>query len=191
MRTSNLLLIGLAAPLIAVAADVPPPADQIALAVLAAPQEAQAGAGVWGFDENRKLVKLREPTNEFVCFGDAPFVKGIDVNCSPKAVEYWMVRAWQLRSQGKLPSATLGPEVESGKLKQPSAPWTGHVLRGSSFDVSTGRVADYLLRWVVWVPNATPGEVGLSAKHSDDRPWLMHAGDFSAHIMIPGVTAQP
>ena len=192
MKTTILLLLsGLVVLGSTLAADVPSPSDQIALAVMGAPQESQSGAGVWGFDQSGKLVKLREATNDFVCFGDAPFLKGIGVDCAPKALEYWMVREWELRSQGKRPFDTLWPEVESGRLKKPPAQWTLHLLRGSSFDASTGRVADYKLRWVVRVPNATPGALGLSAEHSDDKPWLMNAGEPGAHIMIPGVTEQP
>ena len=191
MRTTVVLLLtGLAAPVLAMAGDVPPPADQIALAVLAAPEEWRAGAGVWGFDENRKLVNLRKATNDLVCFGDDPAKEEIRAECVPKDVEYWQLRRWQLSAQGLRAGKTLWAEVESGKLKKPPSGWTVHILAGSSFDVRTDKIADYKLRWVVIMPNATPASTGLPAEESVDTPWLMGAGTPGAHIMVPGVTEQ-
>ena len=41
--------------------------------------------------------------------------------------------------------------------------------------MSTGNIADYNLRRVVIMPNATPESTGLAAKESMDAPWLMYA----------------
>ena len=43
---------------------------------------------------------------------------------------------------------------------------------------------DSYLRWVIYVPFATPQSTGLSTKGSDGAPWLMSAGTAGAHIMI-------
>ena len=59
-----------------------------------------------------------------------------------------------------------------------------YVLSGSGFDSASGKVADAYLRWVIYVPYATPESLGLSTKASDNAPWLMYPGTAGAHIMI-------
>ncbi len=178
-------------PLGLLAAEVPSPAEQIALAVLAAPKEWQAGVGVWGFDETGELVKLREASNDLVCFGDSPTRDGIHATCVPRRMEYYHVREWPLRNKGLPVGKTLWAEVENGKLKKPTSPWTIHILEGTSFEASTGKIADYNLRWIVVMPNTTPESLGLPEAKSADKPWLMNPGRPFAHIMIPAVTEQP
>jgi hypothetical protein len=75
-------------------------------------------------------------------------------------------------------------EVEDGKVAMPKEPRTLYVLTGTSFDASTGKVEGAYLRWVLYVPFATPESTGLSTKASDSAPWLMAPGTAGAHIMI-------
>ena len=75
-------------------------------------------------------------------------------------------------------------EVAEGKLSLPREPRTLYILTGTGFDVNTGKVADAYLRWVIYVPFATPESTGLSTKASDNAPWLMFPGTPGAHIMI-------
>ena len=82
MKTSNrLLLTGLLASRLCVASDVPPPAVQIASAILAAPEELRAGAAVLGYDAQGALVKLREGKNELICLASDPSKKPLSVAC--------------------------------------------------------------------------------------------------------------
>ena len=66
----------------------------------------------------------------------------------------------------------------------PKEPRTLYVLTGSSYDAAANKVQDPYLRWVIYVPFATPESTGLSTKGSDGAPWLMGAGTAGAHIMI-------
>ena len=75
-------------------------------------------------------------------------------------------------------------EVADGKLKLPREPRSLYVLTGSSYDAASGKMNDAYLRWVIYVPYATPQSTGLSTKGSDGAPWLMGAGTAGAHIMI-------
>ena len=75
-------------------------------------------------------------------------------------------------------------EVEEGKVPMSKEPRTLYVLTGTSYDSATGKVQDSYLRWVIYVPFATPQSTGLSTKGSDGAPWLMSAGTAGAHIMI-------
>ena len=66
----------------------------------------------------------------------------------------------------------------------PREPRTLYVLTGTGFETSSGKVNDAYLRWVIYIPYATPETTGLSTKASDSAPWLMSPGTAGAHIMI-------
>ena len=62
-------------------------ADQIKMALLAAPVDARDGAHVFGFDDDGKFITLREGTNDFVVRSDNPNQEGFEIVCYPKNVE--------------------------------------------------------------------------------------------------------
>ncbi|MBX3276911.1 MAG: hypothetical protein KF868_02800 [Acidobacteria bacterium] len=167
---------------------VPPAAEQIAAAVLAAPEERRAGAAVLGYDAQGKLVTLRQGTNDIVCLADTPGDARFSVACYHKDLEPFMARGRELASQG----ITGGDrnqqhrwkEVEEGKLAMPREPRTLYVLSGKGFDAASGTVVDAALRWVIYIPFATAESTGLSTKPKQGEPWLMDAGTAGAHIMI-------
>ena len=66
----------------------------------------------------------------------------------------------------------------------PRAPRTLYVLHGSDFDTDTQEVEEPYLRWVIYVPYATPESTGLGTKGGESLPWLMGEGTAGAHIMI-------
>ena len=165
----------------------PPPEEQIAGAVMAAPEEMRAGAAVLGYDAEGKLVSLREGKNELICLASDPAKKQFNVACYHKDLEPFMARGRELTAQkvaGAKRHEMRYQEIAEGKLKIPKEPRTLYVLTGSGFDAATGKVQDAYLRWVVYVPYATPESTGLSTKPSDGAPWLMYPGTAGAHIMI-------
>ena len=169
------------------AADVPPAPVQIAASVLAAPEELREGAAVLGYDADGKLVTLRPGKNEMVCLASDPAKTAFSVACYHKDLEPFMARGRELIEQkvtGKDRVDLRLKEVESGKLPMPREPRTLYVLTGSGFDAAAGKVINPYLRWVIYVPFATPASTGLSTKSSDGAPWLMGAGTAGAHIMI-------
>lgn len=172
------------------AQDVPPPATQIAGAVLAAPEERRAGAKVLGWDAGGKFVTLREGTNEQVCVADNPKVEGFNVSCYHKDLEAFMTRGRELTAQGvtddKQRDATRWKEVDDKKLAIGKDGFLT-VLTGKSFDAATGQVAEAYTRWVVYVPYATAASTGLPVKPAPGVPWLMDPGTAGAHIMISPV----
>jgi hypothetical protein len=169
------------------AAEVPSPATQIAAAVLAAPTELREGAAVLGYNPKGELVTLREGKNEMICLASDPAKTAINVACYHKELEPYMARGRELLAQkviGQARNDLRWKEVADGKLKLPREPRTLYVLTGTSFDAASGKVADPYLRWVIYVPYATPQSTGLSTKASDGAPWLMSPGTAGAHIMI-------
>jgi hypothetical protein len=170
-----------------VAADAPTPAVQIAAAVLAAPAELREGAAVLGYNTKGELVKLREGKNESICLARDPNKTTYRVDCYHRDLEPYMARGRELLAQkvtGKARNDVRWKEVAEGKLALPREPRTLYVLTGSGYDSATGKVTDAYLRWVIYVPFATPESTGLSTKPSDNAPWLMSPGTAGAHIMI-------
>jgi hypothetical protein len=169
------------------AAEVPPPETQIAAAVLAAPAELREGAGVLGYNAKGDLVTLREGKNEMICLASDPGKKAISVACYHRELEPYMARGRELLAQkvtGQQRNDVRWKEVADGKLSLPRQPRTLYVLTGTGFDAASGKVTDAYLRWVIYVPYATPESTGLSTKASDGAPWLMSPGTAGAHIMI-------
>ena len=172
---------------IAAAADVSSVQAQIAGAVLAAPMELREGAAVLGYDAQGVQVQIRKGTNELICLATDPTKTAFNVACYHKDLEPFMARGRELLAQkvtGAKRNEVRFKEIEDGKLSMPKAPRTLYVLTGTSFDAASGKVQDPYLRWVIYVPFATPESTGLSTKASDSAPWLMSAGTAGAHIMI-------
>ena len=180
-----------------VAAPTPPPsADaQIAAAVLAAPEERRAGATVLGYDEKGALVTLRKGSNELVCLADDPHAPGFSVACYHQDLEPYMARGRELRAQGvtnqRAINQTRWKEVEAGSLKMAKEPRTLYVLTGKTYDGATATVTDQYLRWVIYVPFATPETTGLATRPVENGPWLMDPGTPGAHIMITPTRPKP
>ncbi len=176
------VFVSMAAP-----ADVPSPQVQIAGAVLAAPAELREGAAVLGYDAQGGRVQIREGKNEMVCLATDPTKTAFNVACYHKDLEPFMARGRELLAQkvtGAKRNEVRFQEIKDGKLSMPKEPRTLYVLTGTSYDAATGKVQDPYLRWVIYVPYATPESTGLSTKGSDGAPWLMGAGTAGAHIMI-------
>jgi hypothetical protein len=172
---------------LATAADVPPAPVQIAGAVLAAPAELRDGAAVLGYNAEGKLSQLRAGSNEMICLASDPAKAAFNVACYHKDLEPFMARGRELNEQkitGAKRTELRFQEIKDGKLPMPKEPRTLYVLTGKSFDPATSKVEDSYLRWVIYVPYATPQSTGLSTKGSDGAPWLMAPGTPGAHIMI-------
>jgi len=167
------------------------PADiQIKTAVLPAPEEDRMDAMVYGYDEQGKLVVLREGTNNLVCLCDDPAKEGISVSCYSKKLEPFMARGRELTAEGKNfkeKRDIRGEEIASGKIKMPEEPSMMYIFYGTdeNYDKSTGDLKDGKFRYVIYTPFATTESTGLpSNPHAPGMPWLMDPGTHRAHIMI-------
>lgn len=186
MKTNLICLTALIA-LTLTAAEVPAPDTQIAAAILAAPAELRAGAAVLGYNAKGELVTLREGKNEMICLASDPNKAAFSVACYHRELEPYMARGRELIAQkvtGQKRNDIRWKEVADGKLSLPREPRTLYVLTGTSFEAASGKVTNPYLRWVIYVPYATPESTGLSTKASDSAPWLMSPGTAGAHIMI-------
>jgi hypothetical protein len=187
MKTTGMILLAGLAALGTMRAAVAPAAEQIASAILAAPEERRAEAAVLGYSEAGKVVTLREGKNDLICLADDPKDDSFSVACYHKDLEPFMARGRELQAQGvtgKERHAQRNKEVEEGKIKMTREARLLYVLTGKGFDAASGQVTEAYLRWVVYVPFATPETTGLSTDPAPGKPWLMNAGTAGAHIMI-------
>ena len=177
------------------ASPAPPPLQQIAAAVLAAPEDRRAGAAVLGYDDAGALVTLRAGSNDLVCLADEPGDDQFSVACYHLSLEPFMKRGRELETQGVTGEARMKQrwqEADAGTLAMPKTPATLYVLSGKSWDPATGAVADGYLRFVVYTPWATQESTGLPLSPSaPGAPWIMFPGTAGAHIMINPPKIEP
>jgi len=167
------------------AVDVAPPADQIASAIQAAPKERRSAVTVLGYNAAGEVVTLRKGSNDLICLADDPREKAFSVACYHKDLEPFMARGRELAAQakGKERHEARWKEIQDGKVPMPREARMLYVLIGSGYDAAKGEVIDPYLRWVVYVPYATPESTGLTTTPGS-APWLMYPGTPGAHIMI-------
>ncbi|MEQ8926711.1 MAG: hypothetical protein RLO81_12900 [Fulvivirga sp.] len=171
-------------------AQIPIKEQQIASAVMAAPEEKRADATVMGFNDKNELVIIKLGTNELICIADDPQKEGYNSSCYHKDLEPFMARGRELKAEGKSREEIFdirAKEAESGKLKLPENPATLHVLSGANgkYDAEKGEVVGANLRYVVYIPYATPESTGLPIRPLvPGGPWIMDPGTNRAHIMI-------
>lgn len=164
-------------------------ATQITAAVLPAPEEFRATATVFGYDESRRMVLLRNGKGPLTCLAPDPAVAQFHVACYHRSLEAFMARGRSLRAAGVKGSAvdsTRYAEVKRGKLKMPAMPAALYTLTGppGSFDAVNGTVSGARPLFVIYVANATGATLGISEKPAENVPWVMSPGTPRAHIMF-------
>ena len=170
--------------------DIPDKENQIASAVMAAPEDQRAAAAVMGFNTKGELITLREGTNSLICVADDPNRDGFSVACYHLDLEPFMSRGRALRAEGKGPGEIFDireEEAKAGTLKMPEQPTTLHLLEGpgGQYDPSTGMVNGANYRYVVYIPWATAESTGLpTGPMVPGGPWIMDPGTHRAHIMV-------
>jgi len=170
--------------------EIPSAEQQIKAAVSPAPENLQDSATVLGYNQNGKLVTLREGSNELICLGDDPSQSNFHVSCYHKDLEPFMKRGRELRAQGlsrEKVDSLRREEIESGKIDLPKKPMALYSLTGSgdAFDYQTNQVVNASPLYVVYIPYATEATTGLSSNPaSKGAPWIMEPGTPWAHIMV-------
>ena len=163
----------------------------IKIAVMAAPEDKQADATVYGYSADGKFVTLRQGTNDFVCL--APDMRKTDgplqAFAYPKSLDPFMARGRELTEQGRAAErdAIREAEIKAGKLDMPQGPSSLYAYSGerAGLNPETGEIDGAKRRYVVYMPYAMAADVGLSNKPAaPGMPWLMDEGTYKAHIMI-------
>lgn len=167
-------------------AEMPSAARQIELAVLAAPVAEREACAVMGYDADGTLVTLREGSNGLICLADDPEKKKISVACYSDGLESYMQMGRDLRAAGKSNDEVFDlreDAVKTGAIKIPVNS-INNVLTGK-LNAETGELEDTYLRYVIYIPYATPETTGIPLVPSGPGgPWIMNPGTHRAHIMI-------
>lgn len=164
--------------------------DQIAMAVLAAPEASRAEAHVFGFNEKGEMITLREGSNHMIVRADDPTKEGFEVVAYPKDVEPFMKRGRELRAEGKNRGEIFDireKEMHDGSLQKPGYGATLHIYYGKegAFDSDANKLINVEYRSVIYTPMATSETTGLPLKPDvPGQPWIMFPGLYRAHIMI-------
>ena len=160
---------------------------QIRLAVQAGPPALRDSATVQGYDASGAFVTLRKGTNKLICMAPDPTREQFEVSCHQADLEPFFARGRELIAQGVTGQArnrARWDDITSGKLSMPFGA-VNSILTGSGVDSTTGEIRDPYLRWVIYVPGATPATTGLPTQPMEQGgPWLMFPGTPGAHIMI-------
>jgi hypothetical protein len=166
-------------------------AEQIAGAVLAAPESMREGAEVLGYGgaarEGDVLSMLRAGSNQLICLADDPGRDGFHAACYHKSLDPFMVLGRRLREAGADRTAVMDARyraLEDGLFRMPDRAMLYSVSSDAAPDASSGRRDGERRLVVVYVPGATGEELGLPTRPEGDTPWLMLPGTPWAHIMI-------
>ncbi len=166
--------------------EVPNVEQQIAQAVLAAPEHQREDAAIMGFDQNGELVVIREGANDFICIADDPNKEGFSVAAYHNSLEPFMARGRVLKKEGLNRQEVFDKreeEVKAGTLEMPDKA-TLFVTTGD-FNADTGEPENLYTRFVVYIPYATEASTGLPLSPvTPGAPWIMDPGTHRAHIMI-------
>lgn len=172
------------------AAEMPTTAEQIALAVQAAPLGFRDGATVFGYNASGQFVRLRAGTNNMICLADDPRRPPFHVACYHRSLEPFMARGRELRAR---PGGATDEQVDSIRLADvrarryqiPERAMLYQIFaQPDSVDVRNARVNGASSLYVVYLPYATTENTGLSTDPVRGTPWLMDPGKPWAHIMI-------
>jgi hypothetical protein len=164
--------------------------QQVAGAVLAAPDSMRSGATVLGW-KGGELVEIRKGSNELICLADDPATDRFQVACYQASLEPFMARGRELHklklSHTQVDSARSA-DIKAGRWKMPAAPTALYNLVSpkDSIDAAAGLPRGKGTRWyVVYIPYATEATSGFStAADGSGRPWLMNPGEPWAHLMV-------
>ncbi len=167
-----------------------PAAEQIAEAVLAAPEPFREGAAVLGYTAGGAFATLREgaPSNPLTCLADDPARERFHVACYDRSLEPYMSRGRELRREGVEGGETIRlrqEEARNGLLEMPSHPAALYNLFAPDSPPEPGELPPEAAQlFVIYVPGATAADLGLPAAPADGAPWLMFSGEPNAHVMI-------
>ncbi len=169
--------------------DVLPPAQQIALAVLPAPQGFREASTVLGYRPDGQLVRLRVGDNGIICLADDPKEPRFHAACYHQSLEPFMARGREIRARygnkRELTDSLRLIDIRAGRIRMPAHAVLYQIFAASdSVDAATATIRSPSYLDVVYMPGATTKSTGLTTDALRGTPWLMYPGKPWAHIMI-------
>lgn len=167
-----------------------PPAQQIALAVLAAPAGFREASTVLGYRPDGQLVRLRLGDNGIICLADDPKEPRFHVACYHQSLEPFMARGREIRrihgpNKRELTDSLRLADIRAGRIRMPARAVLYQIFAADdSVDVAAATIKSPSYLDVVYIPGATTRSTGLTTDAMRGTPWLMYPGKPWAHIMI-------
>lgn len=166
-----------------------PPAQQIALAVLPAPQGFREASTVLGYRPDGQLVRLRLGDNGIICLADDPKEPRFHVACYHESLEPFMARGREIRARygnkRELTDSLRLLDIRAGRLRMPMNAVLYQIFAESdSVNGATATIRSPSYLDVIYMPGATTKSTGLTTDALRGTPWLMYPGKPWAHIMI-------
>lgn len=166
-----------------------PPAQQIALAVLPAPQGFREASTVLGYRPDGQLVRLRLGDNGIICLADDPKEPRFHVACYHESLEPFMARGREIRARygnkRELTDSLRLIDIRAGRLRMPMNAVLYQIFAESdSVNAATATIRSPSYLDVIYMPGATTKSTGLTTDALRGTPWLMYPGKPWAHIMI-------
>ena len=161
------------------------PEEQIAQALVAAPEDKAEEARILGYATDGSVVELRPGSNDFICLASNPTSENFSSSCYHASLEPYFARGRELDTEGAPREDRYRiryEEMDAGTLPKPVMSATQYVFDGT-WD-SENNTAEGQVRWVIYIPGATEETTGLSAMQQEGGPWIMYPGTPGAHIMI-------
>ena len=164
---------------------------QIAEAVTPLPEDARAGATVYGYRAGSTVATvIRRGNNNFVSLADAPGDEGLQVSCYHKGLDPFMAMGRRLRAEGMEATDVMQRRmeaIEAGDLVIPPNSILYSHFGVGDIDSITGVPDSVATLSFLYVPGATAASTGLPERPGGTgEPWLMQGGMHRAHIMIGG-----
>jgi hypothetical protein len=187
---ASIVALPLAAPAQRQNVQVLPPAQQITLAVLAAPAGLREASTVLGYRPDGQLVRLRVGDNGIICLADDPREPRFHTACYHQSLEPFMARGREIRrihgpDKRELTDSLRLADIRAGRIRMPANAVLYQIFAADdSVDVATATIKSPSYLDVVYIPGATPKSTGLTTDAMRGTPWLMYPGKPWAHIMI-------
>ena len=159
------------------------PADPIAKALMAAPDNLKEGATVIRWKPDFTYETLRKGTNKLVCFdrsgqpGQKPFASECTTLGNLDRVAQNL--KFEAIPDKKASLAAFDEAEKNGTRVKPEfgSPW---------YHISGADPEHTRTHLTIAVPNATGKTLGLPENASQGGIWVMNPGTTTAHLMIPG-----
>ncbi|RXJ50657.1 hypothetical protein [Gelidibacter gilvus] len=169
---------------------IPSAESQIKTALYACPEMYQEGAKILGYNQEGKLITIREGNNGLVCLADDPNKDRISVSCYSDKLEAYMARGREFIAEGKTEEEKREmrkKEIDAEALLMPKEPAAVYVVNAKQedHDFESGELKNSRIRYVLYRPYMTAEETGLPTQPGlPGMPWLMDANTHRSHVMI-------
>lgn len=178
-----------------------PLAEEIALARSAAPSEISERATVMKLVRGRGFEVAEAGTNGVVCVVNRTWPESLEPHCYDPEAARTILRVHglqvELRERGMARDeidAAVEEAIVSGRIPMPTRPAVTWMLSAAQvlYNDSGTRVGAWKPHWMIYYPNLTDADLGLTGAPSADGPMVSDPGDpLSTIVLIAPEFMQP